>query len=182
MRQTPRHLGAWQPSPQRGGWDRAKTQGPGSSGRVGNRDHPHNGDLGGSAGVHKTRAGAGPGSDTGSATDKSGCVPSSRPHGESVEEEDPGALEAGLKPTLADLVARFPSTASTDSNLQGGSEATATGHEHDPKSTVGVVHGSVVPTRGQNDRKRAAERSQQNRLGDSRRDGSTPPARGKNDT
>ena len=63
-----------------------------------------------------------------------------------------------LQHTLVDLVARIPGTVSTDSNVQGCSVATATGHEHDPTSTVGVVHSSVVPTRGCSDKKRTATR------------------------
>ena len=50
--------------------------------------------------------------------------------------------------TLADRVAHIPRTTSTDSDVQGCSAAAATGHEHDPASTVSVVHSSVVPTRG----------------------------------
>ena len=98
-----------------------------------------------------------------------------------MEETDPGALQAGLQHTLTDPMARILSTASKDSDFQGYNVATATGHEHNPASTVSVVHSSVVPTRGSNDRKRAAESAQRNRLGDSRRDGRTPPARRQTD-
>ena len=86
---------------------------------MGDSDHPPSGDLERSAGVQRTSAGARGGPDAGSATNRSGSVPSSRPHGDSVEEEDPCALQAGLQHTLADPVACFPSTASTDSDVRG---------------------------------------------------------------
>ena len=84
-----------------------------------------------------------------------------------VDEEDPSALQAGLRHTLADPVACFLGTASTDRDVQGSGAVAATGHEHDPTSTVSVVHSSVVPTRGGSDGKRAWESAQRNRLGDS---------------
>ena len=103
------------------------------------------------------------------------------PNGESVEEEDLGTFQAGLQHALADPVARVPSTPSTDSDVQGCSAAAATGHEHDAAGTVGVVHSPVVPPRSRRDGKCGAESAQRDRLGDSRHDSGTPPARRKTD-
>ena len=74
-RQTPRHLGTRQPSPQRGGRDGAATEGPSGSGRIGDNDHPPRDNPGRSTGVHGAGAGASSGTHTWGATDGNRCVP-----------------------------------------------------------------------------------------------------------
>ena len=85
-------------------------------------------------GVHRAGVGTSGGQDAGGTAIKKARVSTSRPLGESVEEEDLGTFQARLQPALADPMARVPSTASKDGDVQGCNAVATTGHEHNMAS------------------------------------------------